>query len=840
MKWTVTVLISASVSLLTQLSGQITGLSGWDICIDPGHSQTQNMGVSGFSEAEEVLRVGLQVRDLLRTTTDIDTVYMTRTNDNQQVGLYDRSVYANNVGASWFHSIHSNAGSPTSNNTLLLWGQLYNGTPDPPVGGESMSAVMIDLLTRGMRIPTIGSWGDCSFYSYTGACSSSWPGPYLSVNRNTLMPSELSEEGHHTNPAQNQLDMNSEYQRLLAYTFYWSILKHHNIPRPAVRICTGIVRNLETGLPINGANISIGSRNYVTDTYTSLFHQYTNDPDAYRNGFYFLEDLPDSDWTLIVTADGYYPDTLTVTPVDTFFTFRDIDLLSSQPPYVTATTPADGDTAFPAWDPIEIQFNRAMDPVSVEAAFQIEPVTTGSFTWWNQHRRMQFIADSIQFVTDYTISVDASALDIYGHNFDGDGDGVPGGTFILQFRTSPSDIDPPEIQSVYPAISSNNVELNPIISVTFDEPIGNPDTLVTTITLENFTTSEQEMTDLRYYSVADRSVVNLVPQNQLLPQSVYIYRVGPGMADAFGNTVGIWRSFSFQTGSAVAVTEIIDDFESGITSNWWEPAQSGSSTGFVPDSTGRFVSTEITNLVTESSSALEIRYGWVEDASDWLIREYLGSGDPRGVTFTGQDILQCYVFGDGSGNQFRFAVDDHLPASDASYHEVSPWFTVDWIGWKRIRWNMATDGTGTWLGDGILDGNLRIDSIQLTHVANQPQFGRIIFDDLTIVTDEVLAVKNEIPLQPTEFSLSQNVPNPFNPDTRIEYTLKKAGLISLTIYNLRGQAVRHLVSASQSAGKYKITWNGRDDWGRSVSTGTYIYRLETGERSVSRKMALVK
>ncbi|MFQ6614896.1 MAG: Ig-like domain-containing protein, partial [Fidelibacterota bacterium] len=422
---------------------------------------------------------------------------------------------------------------------------------------------------------------------------------------------------------------------------------------------------------------------------------------------------------------------------------------------------------------------------------------------------------------------------------DGDGDGSPGGTFQLHFRTSPSDIAPPAIQSVYPAISANNVELNPVISVAFDEWIGNPDTLETTITLENFATGNQEMTDLRYYPVTDRSVVNLFPQNQLLPQSVYIYRVGPGMADAFGNTVGIWRSFSFQTGSTVTVTETIDDYESGVTANWWEPAQSGSSTGFIPDSTGRFVNNEITNLLTGSAAALEIRYGWVEDASAWLIREYLGSGDPRGVTFTGQDILQCYVFGDGSGNQFRFAVDDHLPASGAAYHEVSPWFTVDWIGWKRIRWNMATDGTGSWLGDGTLDGNLQIDSIQLTHVANQPQFGRILFDDLSIVSDEELQTAVD-PALPVAFTLLQNYPNPFNPETVIQYRLVESGKISLTIYNLRGQVIRHLISGFQSAGSHGVMWNGRDDQNRPVSAGTYIYRLTSQERSVSRKMVLLK
>ena len=160
-------------------SGQVTGLSDWDICIDPGHSQTENMGVNGYSEAEEVLRVGSHLRDILLTQTDIDTVYMTRTNDQQSVSLSQRTTYANSNSASWFHSIHSNAGAIDHNNTLLLWGQLSDGTPDPPVGGEEMSGYMIDILTRTMRIPTIGSWGDCSFYTWSDYCDDSALGQRL-------------------------------------------------------------------------------------------------------------------------------------------------------------------------------------------------------------------------------------------------------------------------------------------------------------------------------------------------------------------------------------------------------------------------------------------------------------------------------------------------------------------------------------------------------------------------------------------------------------------------------------------------------------------------------------
>jgi len=207
------------------------------------------MGIYGYSEAERNLRVGLRLREYLLNTTDIDTVYICRTNDQQFVTLSQRTDYANRVGAAWYHSIHSDAGAPNSNSTLLLWGQDYYGNEKVPNGGKAMSSVMVDILTRGMRTNTRGSYGDCTFYRNTGACSPSWPGPYLHVNRRTTMPSELSEAGFHTNPRQNQLFMNADWKKLEAKTLYWSILKFFGIKRPFVDTCAGIISDIESDQP---------------------------------------------------------------------------------------------------------------------------------------------------------------------------------------------------------------------------------------------------------------------------------------------------------------------------------------------------------------------------------------------------------------------------------------------------------------------------------------------------------------------------------------------------------------------------------------------------------------
>jgi hypothetical protein len=91
----------------------------------------------------------------------------------------------------------------------------------------------------------------------------------------------------------------------------------------------------------------------------------------------------------------------------------------------------------------------------------------------------------------------------------------------------------------------------------------------------------------------------------------------------------------------------------------------------------------------------------------------------------------------------------------------------------------------------------------------------------------------------TDFLLYQNYPNPFNPDTAIRYTLKKDADVKLTIYSSAGNPVASF-QEFKPAGTHTVRWNGRDKWQQPVQSGIYIYRLETGGLSLSRKMLLLK
>ncbi len=83
-------------------------------------------------------------------------------------------------------------------------------------------------------------------------------------------------------------------------------------------------------------------------------------------------------------------------------------------------------------------------------------------------------------------------------------------------------------------------------------------------------------------------------------------------------------------------------------------------------------------------------------------------------------------------------------------------------------------------------------------------------------------------------------PNPFNSSTVIEYAMREAGPVRLTVYNILGQPVITLVDEAQAAGPHAVTWDGRDGNGRSVPSGVYFYRLATAHAVAARKIVLMK
>ena len=93
---------------------------------------------------------------------------------------------------------------------------------------------------------------------------------------------------------------------------------------------------------------------------------------------------------------------------------------------------------------------------------------------------------------------------------------------------------------------------------------------------------------------------------------------------------------------------------------------------------------------------------------------------------------------------------------------------------------------------------------------------------------------------PVTYKLYNAYPNPFNPVTTLHYDLSEDGLVNITIYDMMGRVVSNLVSSQQNAGYKSIQWNSTSNIGQPVSAGLYLYTIQTGDYTQTKKMVLLK
>jgi uncharacterized lipoprotein YddW (UPF0748 family) len=537
------------------------------------------------------------------------------------------------------------------------------------------------------------------------------------------------------------------------------------------------------------------------------------------------------------------------------------DDIPSFAPVVVSSSPVN-DEVFKFSDNIQVQFSKSMNTASVENALSITPeIQINSYSWSDNDRFLKILSENFQFDTEYIVKIDSTAADVNGTPLDGNGDGIPGDSFIITFSTEGEDIYAPEIEYSYPGFNDANVDVASIITIVFDEKIDNS-------SLSGGIELRDEQNTIGYkalitYSQDGKSILAVQPDEMFSTNTEYSLILTGDLADTLGNAVGSEITLSFRT-SAYMYSEIlmIDNFTS--PGDWQQPSYSGSTIGILESETHFDFTSSVAIPVPTTRKSARLRYQWLDESDTYRIREYLSGGAPRSVYFDTSYVLQTYVHGDGSNNQFRFCIDE-LPGTAAEDHEVSQWITIDWNGWKLVEWQLEDPGSvGSWIGNEILDGEYyRIDSYQLTKPEYGLYSGVVYFDDLRAVKKviDVTAVETDISEQPDNFELAQNYPNPFsagggsayggNPHTTIEYkipSIKQSALtqvqsvnnqntapVTLKIYDILGREVAVLVNEEQSPGNYRVTWNAS-----GFASGVYFYRLTSGSYSQIRKMMLTK
>ena len=101
-------------------------------------------------------------------------------------------------------------------------------------------------------------------------------------------------------------------------------------------------------------------------------------------------------------------------------------------------------------------------------------------------------------------------------------------------------------------------------------------------------------------------------------------------------------------------------------------------------------------------------------------------------------------------------------------------------------------------------------------------------------------VEVEVDFAPSDYALLQNYPNPFNPNTKIQFQVPRTSSVTVKIYDMLGQVVSTLFAGEVVSGTYTANWNGLNDAGVQMSSGSYIYKMVAGDFVQSKKMLLLK
>lgn len=183
-------------------------------------------------------------------------------------------------------------------------------------------------------------------------------------------------------------------------------------------------------------------------------------------------------------------------------------------------------------------------------------------------------------------------------------------------------------------------------------------------------------------------------------------------------------------------------------------------------------------------------------------------------------------------------------------------YSTQWLGFATLKLNISTDGGSNWqqIWEADNDGQgfmWRQKIIDLTAYSNRQNLklawqyvgndGDLVgIDGIKLVGFVFTSVEVVDDNIPDKFELSYNYPNPFNPSTKFRYALPEARNVKIIVYDINGSKVTELVNNYQSAGTYEVTWNGKNDFGQQVASGTYIYSVQAGDFVQTKKMVLLK
>jgi len=474
-------------------------------------------------------------------------------------------------------------------------------------------------------------------------------------------------------------------------------------------------------------------------------------------------------------------------------------------PKVVSVIPESGTRNFLAYKSVVINFSIPMDKLSVESNLVINPRDTVTLIWSSDQKTLEIKPNKFwEFSTTYTIKIDTGAKSVFGLKIDGDGDGVPGDPYIIEFTTTAPDVTPPAVVKGYPV--GDGVSIYAEMKFVFNEPIESA-SLSSRVRLFDENDQIVSITSGRHIIKDDKSIVTFKPASVLMRDKTYKVKFLAGLKDLFGNATAEDYVFTFKTEPGFFYQgTLIDSFET--IGSWWKPSQSGSTIG---------VDTTMTNFVITSekkisgSNSGKLTYKFTGNAGG-VVRVYNAS--KPGIADSYGD-LGLWIYGDLSGNKLELWF-----YNPSNY--IVDLGNINWYGWRFISLPISS----------IPGTSKQFHSIVVRQVSGADKEGELYFDDLQVGGKITSVYSSEIPL---DFSLSQNYPNPFNSSTIIEFSLAVKSYVKIYVYDILGREISTIVDGEFESGVHRIKFEADD-----LPSGVYFYRLIAGKFSQTRKMILIK
>jgi hypothetical protein len=223
-----------------------------------------------------------------------------------------------------------------------------------------------------------------------------------------------------------------------------------------------------------------------------------------------------------------------------------------------------------------------------------------------------------------------------------------------------------------------------------------------------------------------------------------------------------------------------------------------------------------------------------------------GWGSTANAGYYGSSVARIALIGDGS----TFVT--YKPSLEPGKYQVYGWwvsssnrapntpYTIYHANGQAVQRVNQQLNSSRWVSLGTYDfKGMGTDSLRISNNASASSAGA---NQTYIVADAVrfvkMATNTSIKLEsdrPFSFNLKQNYPNPFNPSTMIEFELREAQMVSIKVYDVMGRHLRTLLSERMPSGTHRVSFNGS-----GLSSGAYIYKMETPDGVQSRMMSLVK